>query len=137
MADPTSITFDDDIVMCIKAEIRRSKAVSHTHWEVFSQFPKVLAKNKDSLGNLLDATNNYLQFGAAALATEQYKHLILVIVQMAKTALFTTHTNVTLNNAEGAILLQVLLQFMRGTNALDDILFQLLHEVKVRSAMAP
>jgi hypothetical protein len=63
MVDPTKISFEDDIVMCVKAVIRKTKAVSQTQWDILSQLPKVLAKNKDSLGNILEATNHFLQYG--------------------------------------------------------------------------
>ena len=88
MVDPTKIPFDDDIVMCVKAVIRKTKAVSQTQWDILSQLPKVLAKNKDSLGNLLDVTNHYLQYGTKELAST-HSQMMTVVAQMAETALFT------------------------------------------------
>jgi len=35
LADPTQISFDDDILMCIKAVIRRIKCVTPVYWEIF------------------------------------------------------------------------------------------------------
>lgn len=63
MMDPTKICFDDEIVMNVKQFIRRNKCVSVTQWEIFNQFPKVLSKNNDSFGTMLDTINYYLVYG--------------------------------------------------------------------------
>lgn len=51
---------------------------------------------------------------------------------MAETALFTKKPNVLIKNTEGAILIQLLLQIMRGTDACNDIIEPLLNRVKDR-----
>ena len=136
MIEPTNINFEDDIVMNVKQFIRRNKCVSVTQWEIFNQFPKVLAKNKDSFGNLLDTINYYLIYGKDDLQTSQ-RHLIKVVAQMAETALFTTKQNVKINNTEGAILIQMLLQTMRGTDACNEIILPLLSRVRDRMSIQP
>ena len=89
MIDPTKISYDDEIVMNVKQIIRKNQSVSSTQWEIFNQFPKVLSKNKDSFGNLLDTINYYLIYGKNDLCSS-YKNMVTVIAEMAETALFTT-----------------------------------------------
>ena len=88
MIDPTKISFDDEIVMNVKQIIRKNKSVSTTQWEILNQFPKVLVKNKDSFGNLLDTINYYLIYGKNDLCSN-YQNMVTVIAEMAETALFT------------------------------------------------
>ena len=63
MMDPKQISFEDDIVLMLKSQIRKRKEITPTMWEVFSQLPKVLAKNKDAFGNLFETINYYLIVG--------------------------------------------------------------------------
>ena len=51
---------------------------------------------------------------------------------MAQTALFTNIPNVVIKNTEGAILIQLLFQTMRGTTACNEIFEPLLNLVKDR-----
>lgn len=88
MIDPTKISFEDDIVMNVKQFIRRNKAVSPVQWDIFKTFPKVLAKNKDSFGSMLDTINYYLIHGKKDLCATQ-RDQISVVAQMAETALFS------------------------------------------------
>ena len=63
MIDPKQISFEDDIVLNLKQFIRRNKSVSNVQWEMFETLPKVLSKNNDSFGNLLDTINYYMTMG--------------------------------------------------------------------------
>jgi hypothetical protein len=67
MIDPTKISFEDDIVLNLKQFIRRNKSVSNLQWEMFETLPKVLSKNNDSFGNLLDTINYYMIYGRSQL----------------------------------------------------------------------
>lgn len=67
MIDPTQISFEDDIVLNLKQFIRRNKSVSNLQWEMFETLPKVLSKNNDSFGNLLDTINYYMIYGRSQL----------------------------------------------------------------------
>jgi len=69
MFDPTKISFEEDIVMNLKQFIRRNKRVSNVQWEMFETLPKVLSKNNDSFGNLLDTINYYMTMGRDQLIT--------------------------------------------------------------------
>ena len=48
---------------------------------------------------------------------------------MANVALFTDMPNKTINNTEGAMLLQLLFQVMTGSEALNQIMVELLERV--------
>ena len=50
------------------------------------------------------------------------------MTQMANVALFTDMPNKTINNTEGAMLLQLLFQVMTGSEALNQIMVELLEE---------
>ena len=86
-------------------------------WEIFTQFPKVLEKNKHAFGNLFEAINYYMVVGKQQLC--ETPENIKVICQMANVALFTDMPNKTINNTEGAMLLQLLFQVMTGSEALN------------------
>lgn len=70
-------------------------------------------------------------FGKEDLLTIQ-SAAINTIAQMAEVALFTTQKNITINNTEGAIVLQLLMQVMRGTTALNEIFQPILDRLKQR-----
>ena len=69
MIDPKQISFEDDIVLNLKQFIRRNKSVSNVQWEMFETLPKVLSKNNDSFGNLLDTINYYMTMGRNQLTS--------------------------------------------------------------------
>lgn len=130
MADPTVISFEEDILIILKAFIRRNQTVTQVQWELYQQFPKVLEKQKYCFGNLLDTVNYYLMYGKQDMV--QHPALIEFTAKMAESALFTMNPNQTINNSEGAILFQVLFQTFRGTNALDPFFSDILDRVQVR-----
>lgn len=67
MQDPSKICFDDEIVQCMDSFIRKQQQVSPVQWTLFTTFPKVLTKNKDSFGNLLNTLNLFLKYGKQRL----------------------------------------------------------------------
>ena len=114
----------------LKTQIRRRKEISLTMWDIFTQLPKVLEKNKHAFGNLFEAINYYLVVGKQQLA--EAPENVKVVCQMADTALFTNLPNKTINNTEGAMILQLLFQVMTGSEALNQIMAELLERVKFR-----
>ena len=114
----------------LKTQIRKRKEISQTMWEIFTQFPKVLEKNKHAFGNLFEAINYYMVVGKQQLC--ETPENIKVICQMANVALFTDMPNKTINNTEGAMLLQLLFQVMTGSEALNQIMVELLERVQQR-----
>ena len=59
MADPSKITFEDDVLSILKNIIRKTERVSDTVYRLFSTFNKVLEKNKNCFGDTLLSTLNY------------------------------------------------------------------------------
>jgi len=91
MIDPSQISCEDDIVLMLKSQIRKTKEVTPTQWEVFQQLPKVLTKNKDSFGSLFETINYFLCVGKIKLAEEPDNLKTLYL--MADRALFTKNPN--------------------------------------------
>ena len=127
MADPSKISFEDDIILMLKSQIRKRKEITPTMWELFQQFPKVLEKNKHAFGNLFETINYFLIVGKVQLAQQTDNLKILYL--MADTALFTKNPNQTINNTEGAVMVQLLFQLMTGSEALDEIFREVLDRV--------
>ena len=61
--NPSVISFDEDLVILIKTLIKKKGSISPIVWEMLPHLPKVLAKNKQSFGNLMDCLNHYLAIG--------------------------------------------------------------------------
>lgn len=106
MADPSKVEFEDDIVLSVKSFLRKTGEVSPVMWTLFPYLQKVFDKNKHAFGNVLDTLNQYLIVARTQIA-QSPDHLVL-FVKMAGEALFGTQPVITIHNAEGAILLQLL-----------------------------
>lgn len=87
-------------------------------WTVFPYLAKVFEKQKHSLDTLLETFNAFLVFGKEMFVTNPA--LIETVVQVAKTALFTQNPNTVINNSEGALLLQLVFQILKGSDALNN-----------------
>lgn len=85
---------------------------------------------------MLETLNYYLTYGKSDFEGA-YQSYIATIAQMAETALFSKQPPVILKNTEGAILIQLLLQTMRGTQVCNGIIEPLLGRVKDRMQMQP
>ena len=48
------------------------------------------------------------------------RDFLKLLVEMANSALFATEASITVHNAEGAILMQLLFQVYAGTQVLDE-----------------
>jgi hypothetical protein len=110
MVDPTKINFEDSILMIIKNFIKRTQSVSDIIFKVFGTLENVFTKNKNRFGDctLLETINYYLIFGSQRILQDQ--GAIEMLIRMADRALFCIEPNITVNNAEGALLLQLILQ---------------------------
>jgi len=107
MVNPEKITVEDDILMIIKNFIKKTGTVSDTIFTIFPCMASVFAKNKNCFGDtLMDTLNYYMIYGKEKIMSDpQY---IRMLLQIADQGLFTTEPNVTVNNAEGAIFLQII-----------------------------
>lgn len=107
MADPSRISFEDQILGILKNFIRKTGGVSEIVFKVFPCLEKVFIKNKYTFGEiLLETINFYLFYGQQRIM--QDPAAIEMLIKIADQAMFTLEPNVTVNNAEGAILMQVI-----------------------------
>ena len=84
-------------------------------------FPALLEKNLHSLGNMFDTVNKIIVTGKAYFAENPQK--LSTFLEMGKTCMFSEKDTVstsTGNNAEGAVLFQLILQVFEGTPALGE-----------------
>lgn len=121
IVNPKAISFDDDIVVLIKSFVKKSKEISPVMWELFDLLPNVVQKNKGELVDLLDTINYFMVYGKEQFAQREMS--IRVMAEIIKQAMFTRKI---LSDCEGAILCQLLMQTLAGTQALDALLQPLL-----------
>lgn len=109
MIDPTKISFEDDILIILKNFIRKTNKVSDIMYAVLPTLEKVFDKNKHCFGEaLMDTLNYYMIFGKDRIATDQAA--IQMLLNIASKGMETTEPNVTVNNSQGAIFLQIIFQ---------------------------
>ena len=109
MIDPTKISFEDDILIILKNFIRKTSRVSDTMYAVFPTLEKVFDKNKHCFGEaLMDTLNFYMIFGKDRLVNDQAA--IQMLLNIASKGMETTQPNITVNNSQGAIFLQIIFQ---------------------------
>ena len=64
MVNPKDIDFDDDLVFCIDALIKKSQCCSKTMQDIFPLLENFQNKYKGILANLTSCLNSYIIFGA-------------------------------------------------------------------------
>ena len=120
IVDPEA-DFQDDILLTIKALVKKKGSISEAVMVMIPCFPNLLERNKHSLGNMFDTVNKILVTGKMYFAENPEK--LSTFLEMAKTCLFSEKDSVALstgNNAEGAVLFQLILQVFEGTPALGE-----------------
>ena len=131
MAEPDKIQFEDDICQLIKQMIRKQRTVSPALLQVLPFLEKTFIKNKHCFGSvLLDCLNYYLIYGKDTIGMQP--DLLKMFFRMADQALFTETQKRVVNNSEGALLIQIILQIFAGNAALNEILGQVLDRVTER-----
>lgn len=63
MVDPKEIEFDDDLVFCVDALIKKSQSVSKTMQDIFPYLENFQSKYKGVLANLTSCLNSYIVYG--------------------------------------------------------------------------
>ena len=108
MVDPTKINFENDILIILKNFIKRTQKVSDIIYRVLPCLEKVFTKNKFKFGDdtLMDTLNYYLIFGRDKIMADQAA--VQMLLHISDQAMFCTERTVTINNAEGAIFLQII-----------------------------
>ena len=118
ITEPSKIEFEDEIVLVLKTFIKKTKGVSNMLWEMFPYLEKVFEKNKKCFGNLLDLLNYFLIYGKEQFAVN--RNNLSILIGIAAKSMFSTEPNITIQNAEGAILYQLIFQVFAGTQVLDE-----------------
>lgn len=109
MVDPSKISFEDDILIILKNFIKKTGVVSDIILKVFPCMEKVFIKNKCTFGDaLMDSLNYYMIYGRDRIMQE--KACLEMLIKIADQAMFCVEPNVTINNSEGAIFLQIIFQ---------------------------
>jgi len=108
MLRPKEIDFDDDIVQAITTLIEHRKGISENMAKIFPHLINFFNKYEKMFGSLLPTLNAYIYFGKNDFITA--KENIEYIIKICFESLSSTKQKIELNNSEGAILLQVLLQ---------------------------
>ncbi|MDR3548036.1 MAG: hypothetical protein P4M11_07195 [Candidatus Pacebacteria bacterium] len=116
LVDPTKVEFDDDLIQIITTLIKKRRGVSENMARIFPYLQKFFEKNKGVFGNLLFTLNCYLFFGKDLFIHN--KEWIEMTLRLVQTSLFLTQQQIEINNTEGAILCQIVLQTL-GNGALD------------------
>ena len=134
LVDLTNIEFDDDMVQVLTALITRRGSVSENMAKVFPYLTNFFDKYGQSFGSLMQTLNTYIIYGKENFSTN--KSWIEIIIKMSVSSMFSTKENITLNNTEGAILAQILLQSI-GNGVLDPYIPVIVEQVVKRLASPP
>ena len=126
LENPKEIEFDDDIIDVVKILLNIKTKITLNMAKIFPVLPKYFEKANFVFGNLLEVLNCYLFYGKALFG--QNKEWIDMLLAMVETSLFVTAEPVEENNAEGALLIQMIMQNL-ANNIMDPYipnLFQLI-----------
>eukprot|EP00831_Metopus_contortus_P002276 TRINITY_DN10835_c0_g1_i7.p1 TRINITY_DN10835_c0_g1~~TRINITY_DN10835_c0_g1_i7.p1 ORF type:complete len:745 (-),score=72.50 TRINITY_DN10835_c0_g1_i7:22-2256(-) len=132
LVDPTAIEFDDDLLQIIPNLIKKRGSVNENMAKLFPYLPKFFEKYQCTFGSLLPALNSYIFYGKDFIIA--HKECQELLLKMAISSLFTTRQVVELNNSEGAILCQLLLQTL-GKGIIDPYIPGVMSELSRRLGM--
>ena len=105
------IGFDEDILNYIASATACKGAVSQATWKVFSSFPKVFAEYGFMLATLFPALNQIIVHGDKTINSDPQS--IQILIEMGVAALNPKCKQADdANVAEGALLLQLILQYL-------------------------
>jgi hypothetical protein len=108
LANPKDIDFDDDIINTIKILLGCQVKISANMAMIFPVLGKYFEKGGYVFSNLLMVLNYYLYYGKSHFT--QHKQWIEILLAMIEKSLFVTVDPVEENNAEGALLIQMIMQ---------------------------
>ena len=140
MVRPNSIDFDDDIIFCLNSLMKKSKKVSPILSKIFPYLPKFQEKYKGIFGNLLQTLNSYILYsqpedGSPGMFDDP--GALNLIVEMANMSLYRKEEPIVLgNNMEGAILLQIAFQNLKG-DLIKQAIPSILTNVLTRMSQQP
>jgi len=112
LANPKDIEFGDDIINVIEILLGSQRKISENMTRIFAVLPKYFEKEDYVFDNLLMVLNHYLYYGRSHFI--QNKQWIEILLVMIEKSLFATVDPVEKNNAEGALLIQMIMQNLGG-----------------------
>ena len=119
MVDPSKIDFDDDLVFCIEALLKKAKGCSQIMMEIYPFLPQFQIKNGGILANLVSCMNSYIVYGADFIQSDQARvdQLFQMILSAINVPFDLNPKNQDYsNNIEGCLLLQLALQHLSPQN---------------------
>ncbi len=134
LVDPTNIDFDDDMLQVITSLITKRGSVSPNMAKIFPFLPNFFEKYSRSFGSLLQTINCYIYYGKELFAAN--KEWIELVIKLFAASIYSTREVAELNNTEGAILAQMLLQSVGG-GILDPYIPVIIEQTLKRLETAP
>ena len=134
IVNPKEIDFDDDIIQIIAALINSRGEISENMKKLFPCLVNFFEKYDKMFGSLFQTLNSYIYYGKTNFIAN--KECIEYIIKLCFDSLFSTKEVIQLNNTEGAIMLQILLQTL-GNGLLDSYIPGILENVLKRLDAPP
>jgi hypothetical protein len=134
LVDPTHIEFDDDMLQVIASLIKKRGGLSQPMILLFPYLPKFFEKYKGVFGSLLPTLNTFIFYGKETFIAQ--RDWLSLILHIAHTSMFNTQPPAALNNTEGAILCQLVLQTL-GNGVMDEFIAPLIQETLKRLEQPP
>lgn len=134
LVNPENIEFDDDMLQVITSLIKKRNGVSTNMIKIFPFLRKFFEKYGGAFGSLLPTLNSYIYYGKEIMSSN--KEWQAIILQLGVQSMFNKKALIELNNSEGVILCQMLLQNI-GNHSLDQYIPQLLQQIFKRLETEP
>lgn len=112
------IDFEDDLLTLMSVMIKGRGLVSDQVWSLVQYFPALFQKNRESFGHLFSVINEFLDFGSHKFRDDTTA--VNVLVQMSLTTIKKEHKNSFGDASDGAVLLQLLFQYLKQNPSLDE-----------------
>jgi hypothetical protein len=129
LMNPKEIEFDEDIIDVVRILLNVQGKITLNMAKIFLVLSKYFEKAGFVFGSLLEVLNCYLSYGK--LLFSQNKEWVDMLLAMVETSLFVTTEPAEENNAEGALLIQMIMQNL-GNNIMDPYIPNLLQLILKR-----
>lgn len=106
-----NLHFDEDILNYVASVTKITQKVSAASWEVFRKFPSIFERYQGLLTHLFPALNQIIIYGQEVINSDETA--IETLIDIGKQALNPSHHAADESNfSEGAVLLQLILQYV-------------------------
>jgi len=112
LKDPREIDFDSDVLAILESIIKHRKDISEDMFKALPYLINPFNKYEGTLSTLLPLLNLYIHYGKKLIAFDS--KIIFFITEMINKSLFSEKEIIPVNNTEGALLAQILLQSIEG-----------------------